>query len=233
MLLSVIIPALNEAPHIGALLAALRAMERGKAQLEIIISDGGSIDDTAAIARAAGATVIQGARGRGAQMSAGAQIARGDALWFVHADAHLHPQSVAHIARCMTNSAVCGGNFRLRFCGDSVAARVFARIARQQRRLSIYYGDSGIWTRRAVYQALGGFRDWPLFEDYDFARRMERFARGNGQRTDCAPWPIYASPRRFHNQPVRVCAQWLTLQVLFSCGVSPARLARLYYQGKM
>jgi rSAM/selenodomain-associated transferase 2 len=233
MLLSVIIPTLNEAPHISALLAALRAMASATTQLEIIVSDGGSADATVNIARKAGVTIAGGARGRGTQLRAGAQIAQGDALWFVHADARLHPRSVAHIARCVANPTICGGNFRLRFAVSSAPARAFARIARHQRRLGIYYGDSGIWARRAVYEELGGFCDWPLFEDYDFARRLEKYAQRNHLRTDYAPWPIYASPRRFHRQPARVCAQWLTLQALFSCGVSPARLAQLYYRGKM
>ncbi len=231
MLLSLIIPTLNEAARLGGLLARLRAMESDTVLLEIIVSDGSSGDETVALARAAGATVIDGARGRGAQLRAGAQAAGGDALWFLHADARPHPKSAAHIARCLRDPAICGGNFRLRFEGDGVAPRVFTRLARQQRRAGVYYGDSGIWARRDVYQALGGFQEWPLFEDYDFARRLEHYARRHALRTDYAPWPIVASARRIEKSPARTLAQWLLLQMLFTLGVSPQRLAQYYYRG--
>ena len=233
MLLSIIIPTLNEAPHIALLIESLRAMQNDAISLEIIVSDGGSRDATAKLARTAGAIVVEGAKGRGAQLNAGARVASGDALWFLHADAKPHPRSATHIARCLQNSAICGGNFRLRFAGGGWAANVFARIARQQRRMGIYYGDSGIWTRRAVFDSLGGFADWPLFEDYDFARRLESFAQRHTFRTDYASCALVASPRRFHKAPLRILAQWLLLQMLFSLGASPQRLAEFYHRGKM
>ncbi len=233
MLLSVIIPTLNEAPHITPLIERLRALQSDEVRLEIIVSDGGSCDETARIARMAGANVVEGARGRGAQLNAGVRAASGEALWFLHADARPHSRSAKHIARCLQDSKICGGNFRLRFANGGRAAHAFARIARQQRRLGLYYGDSGIWARREVFETLGGFANWPLFEDYDFARRLEAFARHHARQTDYAPWPIFASPRRFQKAPLRVLAQWLILQTLFSLGASPQRLAEFYHRGKM
>jgi hypothetical protein len=105
---------------------------------------------------------------------------------------------------------------------------LFARIARQQRRLGIYYGDSGLWVRREVFDQLNGFQNWPLFEDYDFARRLESYARQHNKHTALAPYPIIVSSRRFQKHPLRALRQWLCLQILFSCGTSPQKLARIY-----
>jgi rSAM/selenodomain-associated transferase 2 len=220
-MLSVIIPTYNEAPHILTLIASLRGHE-------IIVSDGGSTDETVQISRAAGAIVIESERRRGAQLNAGARAATGKALWFVHADARPHPRAATHIKQCLLRPEIVGGNFRLRFAGMGWAPHFFSRIARHQRRLGVYYGDSGIWLRRDVFETLGGFAHWPLFEDYDLARRMESFARRHALRTNYAPLPIYASSRRFENHPALVLSQWLLLQALFSLGVPPTQLANWY-----
>lgn len=225
-LISIIIPTLNEAKRLGFLIKALQ-LTAGPAR-EIIVSDGGSADETVAIAKAAGAGVVESARGRGAQLNAGAQAAGGEILWFVHADAKVHPRSLEYLEKCAQNSQLCGGSFRLRFDKQNPAAHLFARIARQQRRRGIYYGDSGVWTRRAVFDELNGFQNWPLFEDYDLARRLEKYACQHGKQTALAPFSITVSARRFEKQPLKTLSQWFWLQILFSCGVSPEHLAEIY-----
>ena len=231
--ISIITPTLNEAPRIEVLIEALHSLPGP--QREVIVSDGGSSDKTVARARKAGALVVIGARGRGAQLNAGAQEAGGELLWFVHADTQVHSRSLQYLENCAKNSRLCGGNFRLRFeerCEGCKrrdwAAHLFARIARQQRRLGIYYGDSGIWVRREVFDRLNGFQAWPLFEDYDFARRLDTYARQNNKQTALAPYPITVSARRFRKRPLRVLRQWLWLQILFLCGTSPQKLAQIY-----
>lgn len=225
-MISIIIPTLNEAAHIEALIKTLYSLP-GNAR-EIIVSDGGSTDATVKHAAQAGALVVATACGRGAQLNAGTEAASGVILWFVHADARVHLRSIQYLEQCAAAEHLIGGNFRLRFEGQGWAPHLFARIARQQRRGGVYYGDSGLWVRRQVFTELGGFADWPLFEDYDFARNLENYARLNGLKTAHAPLPIIASSRRFQQQPVRVLGQWLLLQVLFSCGVSPRQLAKWY-----
>ena len=225
-LISIIIPTLNEASRLGCLIESLHSLPGP--EREIIVSDGNSVDETVAIAREAGAMVVEGARGRGAQLNTGAQAANGPILWFVHADARVHPRSLEYLEKCIANLHLCGGNFRLRFEAKGNAPHLFARIARQQRRLGIYYGDSGIWVRREVFHALNGFESWPLFEDYDFARRLEKYAQQHGRQTALAPYPITVSARRFQKRPLRVLRHWLWLQILFSCGASPEKLARIY-----
>ena len=111
----------------------------------------------------------------------------------------------------------------MRFQSRSLWARVFERIARIQARLGWFYGDSGIWATRAAYDELGGFANWPLFEDLDFARRLQTQGR-----TQTLPGRLGVSARRFHRRPAHTLWLWLELQVRFWLGQAPDELARLY-----
>ena len=225
--LAVIVPTLNEAGNIPSLLRCLNDM---RGVTEIVIADGGSHDATAQLAHDGGATVVTAPRNRGAQLNAGARAARGDVLWFLHADARPHPGSALAIRQALALPRVLGGNFRLRFDAAGLAPRVFETIARLQRYGGVYYGDSSLFMRRAVFEALGGYRAWPLFEDYDLARRLERHARRAGSRTVCLPLPIIVSARRFRDRPLHTLVLWMALQTLFALGVSPQRLAQIYHR---
>jgi rSAM/selenodomain-associated transferase 2 len=227
MKLSVVIPALNEERALSVLLPELNAMPDVH---EIVVCDGGSDDATVQVARDCGAKVVRAKRNRGAQLNTGASAATGDVLWFLHADVRPHSNSARRLQRLLRNSRVLGGNFRLRFDDRRGIARVFEAIARGQRSCGVYYGDSGIWVRREVFEQLGGFPTWPLFEDYDLVRRLERLARRNKKRTACVPLPLWASARRFERGAGRVLLTWATFQVLFSLGVSPYRLASIYHR---
>lgn len=229
MRITVIIPTRNEAVCIGQLVEYLRGLPRHNAQLEIIVSDGGSDDETCAIAKRAGARVLTLARGRGPQQSAAVEYSTGEVLWFLHADAWPHRKSLLHIEKSFQRGAV-GGHFRLRFDSPTLAARVFETIARLQSRHGIFYGDSGMWATRSAWNELRGFKAWPLFEDYDFARRLRVLAKKQHRRIDC-PWlPITVSARRFEKSPWRVLTQWAWLQFLFQIGVSPRMLAKWYFR---
>ena len=217
--ISVIIPTYNEAQLLPRLLARLRSMPR---VTQVLVADGGSSDDTLAIARAAGAQIIEGARGRGPQQNGAAQTATGEVLWFLHADA-LPPRGAAsQIARAIDKGAQ-GGNFRIRFEARGVAPRLFEIIARAQRWRGVYYGDSGLWLRRDAWEALGGFPAWPLFEDYALVKQLEKF----GPTAYCAG-RLRVSARRFERHPWRVLWLWLELQIRFQLGQAPDELARLY-----
>lgn len=227
--ISLIVPTRNEEGVIARLLERARLMsDSSTVVLEIVVCDGGSTDRTREQALSGGAQVIETAPCRGAQLNAGAHCAVGDILWFVHADALPHARSISWIANAMQKRRVPGGSFRLQFDSPHRVARWFEMIARFQKRWGIYYGDSSIFVRRAVFEELGGFQEWPLFEDYDFARRLERYARQHGQRTVRAPLPIVVSARRFAKRPAKTLLRWLVLQILFSAGVPPRRLAELY-----
>ena len=93
-----------------------------------------------------------------------------------------------------------------------------------QRRLGIYYGDSAVWVRRGTFEALGGYRDLAIMDDYDFVRRLER--RG---RTVCLPGPAVTSARRWQRIGLgRTIASWVVIRWLYLAGVSPQRLSALY-----
>jgi len=218
--LSVIIPAWREADGIAAAVeAAARVGD------EVIVADGGSPDGTARLAAAAGARVVQAEKGRGAQLAAGARAATGDVLLFLHADARLPPEARQALDDALRDEQVAGGNFFLRFEPETRAARLFTWANHVRRRwLAIYYGDSAIFVRRSVYDALGGFEPLPIFEDYELVRRLERHHR----TAYLADVVVRASARRFEGAPLTTLGLWSILQVLYSSGVSAHALAGLY-----
>ena len=120
MLVSIIIPTLNEESNIRRLAASL---DRLRGRSEVIIADGGSLDGTVETARACGLKVVESARGRGPQMNAGAQIAMGDALLFLHADTQVPDDALVSIAESLRDARVCGGNFSLVFDGKTWESR--------------------------------------------------------------------------------------------------------------
>jgi len=218
--ISAIVPTYNEANTIEAAVARARQLAD-----EVLVVDAKSPDGTGAIAARAGATVIESLKGRGAQLHCGGENARGDVLLFLHADVDVPMDARAAILRALEDPAVIGGNFLLRFMPDSRAARFFSWANDARRRwLRIYYGDSAIFVRRDTYRALGGFRAMPLFEDYEFARRLERHGRTSYVRDVV----VTASARRFESAPVRTLLLWSALQILYSAGVPVNMLARAY-----
>lgn len=218
-LVSIVVPVLEEAAELPALLDHLAALD---GRLEVIVADGGSSDGTAQIAAAhpLGPRVISAPRGRAAQMNAGASAAAGDPLVFLHADTRLPPGACAELIA----STADGGNFAIRFDGGDRFSRVLGSWYRVQRRMGVYYGDSAIWMRRSVFDALGGFRPMPIMEDYELVRRLER-----GFRTACLAGPVVTSARRWRALGVpRTVLSWVAIRWLFIAGMPPERLARLY-----
>ena len=222
-MISVVIPTLNEARRLPALLTSLR---RQTGRHEIIVADGGSRDGTAGVAAAAGARVIVGSPSRGRQLAAGAALAKGDVLLFLHADSRFPPGGLARIEEELARSPeVPGGNFRLLFDGDTEFARWLTGFYARLRARGLYYGDSGIFVRRPVYHRLGGIRPIALMEDHDFVRRLERAGT-----TCCIQTPpLITSSRRFEGRSRgAIFYGWLRIHLWFYLGVSPERLARLY-----
>jgi rSAM/selenodomain-associated transferase 2 len=220
--LDVVIPTLNA----GATLAATLASLRGDLPIAIAVCDGGSSDDTAAIARQAGATVVTAPAGRGGQMAAGAAV--GDASWilFLHADTVLAP-GWANAVRAFTSRHVNigkAGYFRLRFRSTDPRARRVERLAAwRSRRLGLPYGDQGLLIARALYEYLGGFKPLPLMEDVDLVRRI---GRKNLVPLDADSVTSAARYERdgWTMRPLRN----LSCLTLYFAGVSPAAIAHLY-----
>jgi len=221
---SVIIPTLDEAERLPPLIAAL---QREPQLREIIIADGGSGDGTPSLAHALGATLVASERGRGLQLRTGATRASGEILLFLHADSVLPSGGLAAICAALDGDPrIPGGNFLTVFDGDSGFARWLSGFYGWLRRFALYYGDSGIYVRRTVYQRIGGFKPMPLMEDYDLVRRLER--AGPTIRIDDPP--LVTSSRKFAGRrPVAIFYGWCVVHILYWLGVSPGRLARIYY----
>ena len=222
MKLSIIIPTLNEAERIEALIDGLR---RQDPQCDIVVIDGGSGDGTLIRALKAGARAIRGLRGRGQQLALGAEVAEGDVLLFLHADSNLPAGGLQQLRDALADPEVTGGNFRILFDGETAFDRWLTRFYAWFRRFGLYYGDSAIFIRREAYTAIGGLRPIDLMEDYDLCRRMERHGR-----TVCIEEPpVTTSSRRFEGRwPPRIVAGWLVIHALYYLGFSPDRLAQVY-----
>ena len=170
-MISVIIPTLNEEGRIGAL---LNALARETVPYEVVLVDGGSEDKTTNEAAAAGAVVLSASGGRGAQLVVGVNAAKGDIILFLHADSRFPEGGLTRISKSMADDErLCGGNFRLLFDGDDPFSRWLDGFYVWLRSHGFYYGDSGIFVRRDVYDTMGGIRPIALMEDYDFVRRLE------------------------------------------------------------
>ena len=223
-LVSILIPTLDEERELPALLDALAALP---GRWEVVVADGGSRDATIELARAHAAPpiVIEARGGRAAQCNAAARVATGDVLLILHADSRLPRDAYASLAEAWRSGPdVVGGNFALRFDGDGAFERVLGAVYSFQRRHGYYYGDSSVWLRRDTFDALGGFREIAIMDDYDLVRRLERLGA-----TRCLPGPATTSARRWRAMGIaRTVLAWFLIRWLYVAGVSPQRLVRLY-----
>ncbi len=220
--ISVIIPTLNEADSIKQTLEALKFSAQN---VEIIVVDGGSRDETVSIAESFGIKVLRSPRReRGAQMHAGATAASGDVLWFLHADTLPPADAVEKIIEAFADSNVVGGNFTIRFDGDGGAARFLSWLYPNLRSIGLIYGDSAIFVRRDVYETVGGFQPFPIFEDLDFVSRIKPYGKIVNLSAS-----VETSSRRFAGRSFTlVFLRWTLLQILYWLGVSPHALGKFY-----
>lgn len=225
-IISVIIPVLNEEAIIVDCLGWLASVPGA---FELIVVDGESVDSTRRIVAESlvnfkSGKLVSSNRGRGPQLNAGAAAASGDILLFVHADTKLPREAIKRITEAAEDDRIVGGNFSLGFGNGRLVNRAFSLLDRLRRWFGIYYGDSAIWAKRAVFEELKGFRDWPLMEDFDFCRRLERAGR-----TLRLSDHVISSDRRWRGQAMRTILVWVVIQWLYLIGFAPSRLARLYY----
>ncbi|MEG4573230.1 TIGR04283 family arsenosugar biosynthesis glycosyltransferase [Microcoleus sp. N3A4] len=222
--ISIIIPVLNEAPTIAPVISSA-----GNAQnVEIIVADGGSSDGTADIAKSLGVRVISTAPGRAAQMNAGAAVATGDILLFLHADTLL-PREYDYFARLvLANPSAVAGAFELKIDARRLSLRlVETGVNWRSNFLQMPYGDQAIFLSSATFDKIGGFPDLPLMEDFEFVRRLKKQGR-----IEIVPHPVLTSARRWQQLGViKTTAINQIVIIGYFFGVSPDRLA-FWYKGQ-
>jgi rSAM/selenodomain-associated transferase 2 len=221
--LSIIIPVLNEAANIVCALEALASLRARGA--EIIVVDGGSADETAALAAPIADRVLASARGRAMQMNAGAAAARGDVLLFLHADTRLPPDADKLVLDGLAQTKCVWGRFDVAIDGAHPLLPVVAAFMNARSRLTgIATGDQAVFVTRMAFDAIGGFPDIALMEDIEFARRLKRVSR---------PLRLHArvttSGRRWESRGVlrTIFLMW-RLRLAYFFGAAPEALERRY-----
>ena len=222
--LSVIVPALDEAGCIGALLEDLAPLRSGGH--EVLLVDGGSSDGTPAMAAGQIDCCITAPRGRARQMNAGAAAAAGEVLWFLHADTRLPAAAAAQAVLDAVARGRSWGRFDVRLSGRQPLLRLVERGMNLRSCLSrIATGDQGIFVTRELFERCGGFPDIPLMEDIALSRALRRQAA-----PACLHRPrLQTSSRRWERDGVlrTVFLMW-RLRLAYALGTAPETLARLY-----
>ena len=223
-LVSIIIPTLNEASVIEATLSHLTEQS---APFECIVVDGGSTDGTRDRARSAGASVLHTTQGRGPQLNRGAEAASGSLLLFLHADTRLPSGGLTQIRHALGLPSVSAGTFRLQFDESTPLLRFYAWCTRWPW-IRLCFGDRGLFVTRQAFDAVGGYPDWPLFEDLEMAARLDAYGRFRFLNT-----AVTTSARRFRrNGPLQQQLRNLYLWLHYIIGTDPERLAHLYQYPK-
>jgi len=220
--LSVIVPVLEEASLIAGFLCQVRSIVPNS---EIIVVDGGSQDATAMIARAYADRVLSATRGRALQMNAGARVARGEVLWFLHADLLLPTGAPKMIKAALSDPGCVGGCFRLRFPKPEAVYRVSDSLGNLGVEVfGFALGDHGIFCRRKSFVEIGGYPAVPILEDAEIYRKLHRL----GKMTQLRP-EIVCSPRSYERYgPYRTTAVYFLILVLYVLQVPIACLNRIY-----
>ncbi len=221
--ISVIIPTLNEQECIGGLIQSLLREH----DVEIIISDGNSQDQTEQICRQYPVRFIKAATGRGAQLNAGAEAAQGNILFFLHADSEVD----AEVFKLLRNAVTEGrqwGCCKIRFPAQSLFYRMVAFGSNWRAKcFNSCYGDQGIFCTRQLFLKVGGYPEISLCEDLAFSHKLRRF-----NRACILSAGIKTSNRRFQDQgPVRTLLKMQMLKLFYYLGIHPNHLT-LWYESR-
>lgn len=223
MRLSIVIPVLNEADGLPGLLDELHSMQRRGT--EVIVVDGGSTDGTVAAAARAGVRICRTPAGRALQMNAGARVARGDVLLFLHADTSPPPCADQLIVAALARGARVWGRFDVKIAGRSRMLRVVAWLMNLRSRFTgIATGDQGIFVTREAFAAVNGFPEQPLMEDIEISRRLHRRSR-----PVCLTEMATTSGRRWDRHGVwrTIFLMW-RIRLAYWCGKPADKLAKGY-----
>lgn len=221
--ISVIVPSLNEADAIASVLSPLQVWRR--AGHEVIVVDGNSTDATRALAAPLADRCITAGPGRAAQLNAGAALASGSLLLFLHADTTLPPDARGSLTALAEHERALWGRFDVSLDAPGSAYRVIETMMNLRSRLTgVATGDQAIFVTRALFEQVGGFPPIALMEDIALSKRLRR-----EHRPHCLRSRVRTSARRWQRDGVvrTVIVMW-GLRLAYVCGVSPARLRTLY-----
>ena len=193
--------------------------------LEVIVSDGGSHDETIEVAYKWGAKILRGTAGKATQMNTAASLAQGEILLFLHADTKLPSGYSLAITDILAKEKVVGGAFRLGIDGDGLGFRLIEIGANLRSILfSAPYGDQAIFIRRDFFLTIGGYTDIPIMEDFDLIRRLRRHGH-----VKTANKSVCTSNRRWSKHGIIKTTAWNWIIVgAWILGVHPTRLAAWY-----
>lgn len=223
--ISVVIPVLNEGENINRLIGHLRALPADQ-EPEIVVMDGDPDQGTVRAIEHSNVVTGTAGPGRAVQMNAGAALASGDALLFLHADTFLPWNAFELIAQALGDSRYVGGAFDLGILTERRIFKITEWYASLRTRITrVPFGDQGIFLRKAYFERIGGYREVPIMEDVELMARIRR----RGDAICIVPAKVMTSPRRWEKEGVLYATfrNW-TLQLLYIVGVRPARLARWY-----
>lgn len=225
MKISIVTPVLNEAAEIEDALPMLAPLRKHGA--EVIVVDGGSSDGTAQLAGPLADTVLAASRGRAAQMNAGAAIARGDVLLFLHADTRLPENADRLILDGLAATGRAWGRFDVRFDDGGIMRAVAILMNWRSRLTGIATGDQALFVTRAAFDRVGGFPSIALMEDVALSTRLKRIGRPLCLHACVAP-----SSRRWRRHGVwRTMLLMWRLRLAYFFGADPLRLAKAYGYG--
>lgn len=222
--IAVIVPTLNEEAALPGFLESLAKLP----DVQVIVSDGGSMDKTLNICREHGVKIVKSYPGRGIQLNGGAVETDAPILLFLHADSRIDTDLLKEIMRFVEQGAAWGCA-TLEFDNRALFYRMLALFSNLRSRIfNSCYGDQAIFCRSDFYQEIGGYPDWPLLEDVEFSRRARR-----RQRARITSAKVTTSARRFENRgrwKSLFLIQWI--KILFWLGVKPQQLDALYRNKK-
>ena len=227
MKISVIIPVLHEREKINKILDSIKSVA-ADVPYEIIVVDGDSSGDTITHISDSSVIIMTAPRGRALQMNAGAAMACGDILLFLHADTLLPQKAFPKIITALSNSSFIGGAFDLKIQNHRWIFRIIGRAASWKHRLTrVPYGDQAIFMLRRYFENIGGYAGIPLMEDVELMRRVKR----QGGRIIVLPDAVTTSSRKWETDGVfyTIIRNWI-IQVLYLFGMSARRLIKHYYK---
>jgi rSAM/selenodomain-associated transferase 2 len=222
---SIIVPVFHEAERINDLIGHLRQLDSDKS-CEIIVVEGAPERDTLKAIHDDTVIRIFTEKGRAKQMNAGASLAKGEVLVFLHADTELPLCGLKRIDAFVNRNEFVAGAFDLGIKSDKIIFKVIAFLGSLRSRLNrIPYGDQAIFIRRDYFKEIGGYPDIPLMEDAELMRRIKR----SGEKILIFDDRVITSPRRWENEGLTysILRNW-TLQILYFLGVSPHQLVKFY-----